>query len=391
LRTLLVAAVCAAALAACGGGGGGGGSVTPAGPATPTPTPTAAPIQAAGVQRADAAQALTSYNGTQQIAIYGGGAGGSSIASLRRAIDASAARVTSGYRRGFRTVLGAGTRAVASVTYSACSSGVESATNIVSPTEEQVYTRLFYDAACTKLYQDTFLDVVATSVASASATGTATVYDTSGTAYDYKTIALTIGGIGSGTGGTISVIADDAPNATAPKSATIGVACSLASTSLACGIGAVARESAISQDLGATVGIAATATTASTGAVTVPVSGSAASYTGALGSLTLAQATFPNFIVSGGTTADSGTFQGTFTYTSTGVLVSGSFKLSDASADGTVTVTSVGTPATGVNGVITRTSTGQTVATFSVDINGNGTIAYSNGTTGRIVNWQIFG
>ena len=56
-----------------------------------------------------------------------------------------------------------------------------------------------------------------------------------------------------------------------------------------------------------------------------------------------------------------------------------------------MTATSAGMPATSVNGAITRTSTGQTLATFTVDTNGNGTITYGNGTTGRIVNWQIFG
>ncbi len=160
---------------------------------------------------------------------------------------------------------------------------------------------------------------------------------------------------------------------------------------MACGIGAVARESALSQDLGATASVNTAGTAASNGNLTIPVSGSAAGYTGALGSLSLAQAAFPAFAVNGGTLTDSGTFQGTFTYTPSGVLVSGSCTLTDAAADGTVTATSAGTPATSVNGVITRTSTGQTLATFTVDTNGNGTITYGNGTTGRIVNWQIFG
>ncbi len=388
MRTLLVAAVCAVALTACGGGGGGG-SVAPVGPATPTPTPSPAPIQAAGAQRADAAQALTGYNGTRTVALYGG-AGGTSVASLRRTIDASAARVTDGYRRGFRTTLGSGMRAISSVTYSACSNGIETATIVISPTEEQAYARLFYDAACTKIHQDTFIDVVAVSATAASATGTTTLYDTSGKAYDYQTIALTLTGIGSGSG-TFSIVADDAASAGVPKSAMLGVACGVAPASLSCGIGAVARESALSQDLGATLSINAASTTASNGNLTVPVSGSAASYTGALGALTLAQAAFPTFAVSGGTATDSGTFNGSFTYSPTGMLLAGSFTLTDAAADGTVTANSVGTPATGVNGVITRTSTGQTVATFSVDVNGNGTITYSNGTTGRIVNWQIVG
>ncbi len=73
------------------------------------------------------------------------------------------------------------------------------------------------------------------------------------------------------------------------------------------------------------------------------------------------------------------------------MLVSGSCTLTDAAADGTVTVTSAGTPATNVSAVITRASTGQTLATFTVDANGNRTVTYGNGTTGRIANWQIFG
>jgi hypothetical protein len=385
----LVAAVCAVALSACGGGGGGSASATPAGPGTPGSTPTPAPIQAAGIQRADAAQALASFNGTRQVTLYSG-VGGTSIASVRRTIDAVAARVTDGYRRGFRIVLGSGQRAVASVTYSACSAGIETATNVVSPGEEQAYARLFYDAACTKLYQDIFVDVIATSATSAGATGTSTLYDRNGTAYDYQTIALTISATGLHSA-TFSIITDDAAGPTLPKTATLGVACAVAPASVACGIGAVARASALAQDLGATASINASGTAASNGTVTIPVSGSAASYAGAPGALSLAQAAFPNFAVSGGTLTGSGSFQGTFTYTPSGVLVSGSCTLTDAAADGTVTVTSAGTPATSVNGVITRTSTGQTLATFTVDANGNGTITYGNGSTGRIVNWQIFG
>ncbi len=388
MRTLLVAAVCAVALAACGGGGGGG-STSPVGPTAPVPAPTAAPIQSAGAQRADAAQALISYDATRQVTLYSG-AGESSLASVRRSIDAAAGRVTAGYRQGFRTARGAGARSAQAVTYSACSAGTESATHVVSPSEEQVDIRLFYDAACTAIEQDIAIDLIATSATSVSATGTTTLYDRSGTAYDYQTLALTISAVGSRTG-SFSIVTDDAASATAPKTATLGVACTVAPASLACGIGAVAHASAIAQDLGATASVSASATVQGDGDVTIPVSGAAASYTGALGSLSLAQAAFPAFGVSGGTAADTGTFTGSFTYTPSGVLVSGSFTLTDAAADGTVTVTSTGTPATSVNGTVTRTSTGQTLATFTVDIDGNGTITYGNGSTGRIVNWQIFG
>ena len=43
---------------------------------------------------------------------------------------------------------------MAGVTYFACSNGVENATNLASQTETQAYERVFYDSACTKLYQD---------------------------------------------------------------------------------------------------------------------------------------------------------------------------------------------------------------------------------------------
>lgn len=392
MRKLLVAAVCAAALSACGGGGGSSpstGSLTPGGAgATPTPTPAPVSIQTVSVQRSDATQALTSYSGVSAVATFGG-VGGASALSVRRAIDSAAARVTEGYRQGYRAPQSTSPRQTQGVTYSACANGIESAQVNVSTSEIQVYTRVFYDAACTSLYEDMFIDVTASSNTSANATGTTTYYTASGTVYDYETLVLTLTGIGTGSG-TFSLIAKDAPSVNAPPRASLGVACSVASTSLGCGFGATISLAALSQDVGATLGFN-TSASVTNGDVIVPVSGSASAYTGTLGSLTLAQGTFPNFTISGGSLANTGTFNGTFTFTSTGILVSGSLALTDAAADGTVTVTSSGTPATSVNGTIKRTSTGQVVATFTTDAAGNGTITYGNGTTAQIVGWQILG
>jgi hypothetical protein len=40
-------------------------------------------------------------------------------------------------------------------------------------------------------------------------------------------------------------------------------------------------------------------------------------------------------------------------------------------------------------GTITATATGKTLATFSVDPGGNGSITYSDGTTAAIANWVL--
>lgn len=385
MKRLLFVAFSAAALSACGGGGGGGGS-SAAIPSAPAPAPTSAPIQTTSVQRAVASGSLISYSGTQQATSLGG-YGGASTLGMRRRLDAAAARVTSAYRAGARATAGSARRAQ-SVAYSACSNGAESATVAVSASEEQLYERSFYDSACTKLHQDIYLDLVATGATSATATGNDTLYSLTGAVYAYETLTMSLTGVGTGAG-TFSVVLTDAASASSPTIASIGVACTMSSATLGCGIGAVTRQSGLAQDVGATANFTLTVPASTAGAYTVPVTGSANTYTGALGALSLGTGTFPNFAVSGGTLTDNGTFTGSFTYVS-GELTASSFSLTDAASDGTATITSSGTPPV-TTGTIKRTSTGAVLATFTVDAAGNGTITYSNGTTGQIVNWQVVG
>lgn len=384
MKRLLFVAFSAAALSACGGGGGGGGSA--ALPSAPVSTPASAPIQTTSVQRAVASQSLASYSGTQQATSLGG-YGGAAALGMRRRLDAAAARVTSAYRAGARATAGTA-RQAQSVAYSACSNGAESATVAVSASEEQLYERSFYDSACTKLHQDIYLDVVATGPTSATATGNATLYSLTGAVYAYETLTMSITGVGTGAG-TFSVVLTDAASASSPTIASVGVACTMSTATLGCGIGAVTRQSGLAQDLGATASFTLTVPASIAGAYTVPVTGSASTYTGALGALALGTGTFPNFAVTGGTLTDSGTFTGSFTYVS-GALTASSFTLTDAASDGTVAITSSGTPPV-TTGVVKRTSSGAVLASFNVDAAGNGTITYGNGTTGQIVNWQVVG
>lgn len=379
-RPLLYGAFISILLAGCGGGGGGSA------PSSQPPTQTQANVQQVPVQRSLANQSLQTQYATQQSFTFGSSTG--TLSSVRRAIDASARRVTSAWRAG-TAVRAQGTIRRASVTYGPCTNNTETATVAVSTTEEQLYERTFYDSACTQLYQDMFLDVVATSSTAGTITGTDTEYSVSGAFLDYVTLTMNMSGIGT-SAPQFSLQATSAANSTAQPTVQFGVACGLgSSSSLACGFGGVDTVQALSQDEGVTLNLAASATTSTT-SVTVPVSGNAAAYTGATGALKLTPGTFPAWTISGGTLSDSATLNGQFSYSTAGVIAGASLTLTDSADDGTVTLTAGGTPET-IAGTIKQTDTGKQVATFSVDASGNGTITYSNGTTGTIQNWVVTG
>jgi hypothetical protein len=379
----IFALVCIVMLSACGGGGGsspapqtGGGS-----------SGGSAPIQTTSVQRADAAQSLSAYNETQQAVQYGSSSGANAL-SLHRLAQGYALRAVQAYQSGARSTR-SGVRHTDTV-YSSCSNGFEDAVVQVSQTEFQVYERDFYDSSCTTLWQDIYLDFVATSNTAVTAAGTDTYYSVAGSVVDYQSVALALAGIGTGSP-AFALEGADAAHQGAPNNAEVGVACGASASSLACGAGATAREASLSQDIGATLGFAIGVGSVSGNVVPVSVSGSAAAYVGSLGALSLAQAAFPNFAITGGTTTNSATFAATLSFTTSGVPTGGALTLTDSAADGTVTIATVGSPATGVTGTIKRTSTGQVLATFTTDLAGNGTITYSNGTTAQIVAWNVVG
>ena len=383
MKQVVFVAAAALLLSACGGGGGGGGSVAP--PPVPPPNGTHA-IQSASVQRAVANQALAIPSAAGVALTFGGISG----ADVSRHVLGAARQIASRWRAGAsRSASPQGLRRVAGVSYSACSNGVESASNTISSTEVQAYERVFYDSTCSKLYQDIFLDLVATSQTAISATGTDTYYTSGGAVYDYTTLTLAIT-VTSSSSGTISVQATDAPSPTAAQTAAMGVACTLATGAVGCGVGGVVHEAAASQDLGAVMSFNAAQGAASGGTVPVTINGSGSSYSGSLNALSLSAGQFPNWAISGGSTIDTASFSGTLTFTTGGNLVAMSITLTDAADDGTVTLSAAGSPVT-VSGTVKQTDTGQTLATFTTDAVGNGTITYSNGTTATISNWKVLG
>lgn len=88
-------------------------------------------------------------------------------------------------------------------------------------------------------------------------------------------------------------------------------------------------------------------------------------------------------MVFGGSTVDQATGSGTASYTPAG--------LTSASITAVDTVTSEKVTISGNSSGITGTVSfgGSTIATFSTDLNGNGSISYSNGTTGTISGWAV--
>lgn len=370
-------------LSACGGGGGSSPVTMPAA----TPTPTAAPIQSVATQRSVASETL-SVAGLSTTS-FGFSSSVTGVASIGRAVQGAARTVMSGWNEGASRVT-QGKRKTSAVTYSVCSNGSESATLNVSIAEMQLYVRLFYDTACTQLYQDTYLDILATSRTSASLTGNVTLTSRAGAIYDYQTLVLTIVSTSS-TSGNFTILASEAPNATSAKLTSTDISCIFSATSISCGGADVTRSTALSQDIGAALNFTISSVSSRTGAPTfsVPISGTASSYSAAAGTLSLTQGTLPNWTIIGASPTDSATFNGTFVYTPSGTLSSAALSLGDTSADATVTIA---TSASGViTGTITQTDTGKTVATFTVDSSGNGTITYGNGSTAQIVNWNVLG
>ena len=109
-------------------------------------------------------------------------------------------------------------------------------------------------------------------------------------------------------------------------------------------------------------------------------------YTGAMQSMTIAPATAPAWNLTGGTQVTSLTGNATIGFGPSGMMSSANITLVD-SADGlTITLTSIAHG--GLSGTVTNSS-GQTVATVTVDANGDGTISYTSGAMAQIRDWVI--
>lgn len=389
-RVSSVALLCSLALAACGGGNGGG-SVSPPVPApspTSTPSQTQANIRQVSVQRALAQQSMQTQQVAQESVVFSAASPQWTASAVRRDLDAAAQRVTAAWRPG--APLHAAALRREGVTYSACSNGMENGMVNVSSTEVQMYERQFYDAACTKMYRDMFIDLSAVGTTGANGTGTITEYAQDGTQTSYDTLQLAMTAVGSASA-QITLQLTSAPNASAPQVAALGLSCGAATSSASCGAAAVAHEQSLSQDLGASMLVKLAET--SSNVIDVTVSGNAEASTGALNSISIAPdaANFPAWTLSSTqsmTQIAAVSLSGQFAFTPAGVPQGGAITASDSADDGTA---SIALATQGISGSIKQTDTGSVLATFSVDDNGNGSITYSDGSTAQIADWQISG
>jgi hypothetical protein len=109
-------------------------------------------------------------------------------------------------------------------------------------------------------------------------------------------------------------------------------------------------------------------------------------YTGATQSMTIAPATAPAWSITGGTQITTLSGTATIGFGPSGMMSNANITLVD-SADGlTITLTSIAHG--GLSGNVTNSS-GQTVATVTVDANGDGTIDYTSGAMAQIRDWVI--
>lgn len=157
----------------------------------------------------------------------------------------------------------------------------------------------------------------------------------------------------------------------------VGFACSVNANgaSTACGIAAVANVPSIGAMDGASVSLAVT-----TSSVNMQI----AAYQGAQSTLSIAQGTFPNWTISP-SSDQTASVSITGQATSTGFALT----LTDSTNGGTFAIT--GSSNGTVTGTLTNNSTSATVATFTVNSLGNGTLTYGNGTQVQIVDYVVQG
>lgn len=343
-------------LAACGGGGGGGGTT---GVTVPPPVATSSPggPDSQTVQRGDAQAALAGVEAYENDA-----SGGNNVLTVRRILARSDVRFTLAHLRRATSVS------------SGCENGQDETVSSVSGNTASITIEIYYDANCTTLESE----LVWTATESATASGdvltgpaTYTAYASNGTTVSETASAqVTLYTSGSGENATTTGVGILFTNIEQGGASigSAGVACLLATE--VCSIAAVSS--------------------ASTGSTGVVVTGAASvssmsmqfsTYAGS--SLTIAQATFPDWTI---TPASDLTGSDTITG---GASSGGGFTLTLTDSTNDVTVAVTGTAAGTVSGTLTQTGSTTALATFTIDSSGDGTLTYAGGTQVSIEDYIV--
>ena len=351
--------------AGCGGGGGGsagGGASAPTPIASPSPAPTAN-VALPATQRT-AAQSATSVLAVAVIDHTFASGTGPSLLSLDRHVES----VLQGNRRSVAT---------------ACTNFQTLDVLAASASGETTESKIYYDAACTKIASDVIDRVTFQSQPlGVLLDATGTVFTTSG-AIEFST---RISGEIQSTASSGVLERINLSVATTPTSApyvTVVYACALkaAAGTLAgpCSQTATIASSPSATEFGEALAYTQTLTPGSTTS-TVAATGTYQLFTGPPGSIQSVTPLAPT--LTGGTLIASGTLSETLTLS--GSLVQGSIATTDSATRLLTTVT----PTTnGYRGTLARD--GKTLASFTIDAFGNGTITYGDGTNGTITGFTI--
>ena len=271
----------------------------------------------------------------------------------------------------------------------ACNNGVERTVTVVSPTETKYDVKFFYDAACTELGREVQSDVVTgasgetivRNAANYTLTGTLlttrvtnyaiTGVPSSGNFTQFLTSALTVGTAGSP---EAQIARTDTFEAATPSNGGISGSS-----------GRVVNPAGFASSYGHNAALSgATWSIDGSGDVTFAGTRNGELYRGTFLGLTLPST--PPFTVSGGTEIGGSTVTGSVEFDVNGNLIAVTLNGTFLKGD-TLSVTSSGSPLT-VSGTI-ASSSGATVATFTTDQYGDGTITYANGSQGLILDWHV--
>jgi hypothetical protein len=399
---LVFAAVVLAAFVACGGGGGGTLPGTDSGSAN-------SGVTTAAKEQSVAGSALSMAGNSFDVDQFAS-TGGAALFAIRRAIA-----TRDGELEPAQTAT--------------CQNGVEVSQSSSGPGSFQETIEFFYDAACTQPRKLIVLNVTFNS-SGGTATGSETNYDTNDNVVDYKTDNVTFQfSANSKQLAEISVQRSIAASASAPPFASNGFSCIFVTANpIDCGNAIVAtiNDSALDPHIYATTSPTpstspSSSPTASPTPFEVGFSGTVvgtqvtpspsslptaqplsawnpqgtqlqlsingAGNIGPTGSMTIALAKPPNWSLTGGTQVTNLSGTATIGLGANGMFASNvNITLVDTADGLTVTLTSAGYG--GLTGTVTNSS-GQTVATVTVDANGDGQIAYTSGAVSQIRDWVI--
>lgn len=283
------------------------------------------------------------------------------LAVLGGPTPASIARHFLAHRAGRRT-------SVVGSSNGACINGTKSSTVTNADTSTVTTTDVYYQPTCTTLESEEVITDSTPGQPDDSGTGTITTYDPTGAVTSFHSLTLTLTGGGTATE-SITVQDNYSTSQGGTALGAVGSTCSGSPNSPTMGCTSAQAGAASGQGFGQSLQLTGTAGSGGT-KNTVQIAGTYFDGSG----LAITQASGTWAVSSAG--GSFNTVTGTYSYTTTGASGSGTMALADSVYTYTETAT---LSATGLVVTIVRGS--DPIATAAIDLAGNGTITYADGST----------